>query len=219
MRKLLFILMCIMSFCTKAQTNPSDGLLFGLFEKGLIKYRNNTQLEAILNYNTIEQEFLFLSGDSTILALANPQNVDMITIGKRHFIPMENDMFYEVLNAGNINFFVKWESKFVSKGKRGAYGGYSGSSAISNVSLHRSGGSIGVGLFGRLIPDEQFKANTDCVYFIVIDSSFKKFISLKTYLKYFKKDKEQIKAFAEKQRINFDNPDEVCELVKYTYSL
>ena len=212
----------LLAYCVNGQTNPGDGLLFKQFEKGVIKYRNNTQQEALLNYNTIEGEFLFLAEDNSIMALSQPKDVDIITIGRRYFVPSEKDAFYEMLKAGEVNFFVQWKSKLISQGKKSAYGGYSGSSAISNVTIHRSGGGgaiAGVGIYGRLIPDELFKANTDCIYFIVIDGKYKKFISLKTYLKLFRDKEDQIKNFVKEHDTNFDDPEAVCKLVKYTYSL
>lgn len=98
---LIFVVVCVMQMDAQ---NPGDGLLFSQFQRGTIKYRNNTQQEAILNYNTIEQEFLFLSNDNTIMAIGEPQNVDMIIIGHRSFVPAQKDMFYEMLKAGDTNF-------------------------------------------------------------------------------------------------------------------
>ena len=223
MKNIYLIFICIVIGIMQLNAQElGDGLLFSQFERGLIKYRNNTQREAILNYNTIEQEFLFLSSDSTVMAIGEPQSIDMIVIGRRSFIPAEKDMFYEMLRAGNTNFFVQWQSKFVSQGKRTAYGGYSGASAISNVTISRggsTGSSGGVGLYGRLISDEKFKANTDCIYHVIVDSKYRKFNSLKSFVKIFKKYENQIKTFSEQHTINFSNPDEVAKLVEYVYSL
>lgn len=220
-RKFYFIVMvCFVTVSVIGQTNPGDGLLFKQFENGIIKYRNNTQQEALLNYNTIEQEFLFLGSDNTVLALANPQDVDVITIGRRYFVPAEKDMFYEMLKTANTNFFVQWQSKLISQGKGAGYGGYSGTAAISNVSVHQTGGtSSGTGIHGRLISDEQFKANTDCVYYVIINGKYQKFNSLKSFTRLFKKHKEQIKTYSDQHQIDFSNPDTVATLVEFVYNL
>ena len=215
---LIFVVVCVMQMDAQ---NPGDSRLFMQFQRGTIKYRNNTQQEAILNYNTIEQEFLFLSNDNTIMAIGEPQNVDMIIIGHRSFVPAQKDMFYEMLKAGDTNFFVQWKSKFISQGKRSAYGGYSGASAISNVTLSQ-GGSVGtgsVGLHGRLISDEKFKANTDCIYYVIVGDRYRSFNSLKGLVKIFKQYKYQIKEFSGQHSIDFDNPDDVSKLLGYIYSL
>lgn len=200
---------------------PGAGLLFNQFQRGLIKYRNNSQREALLNYNTVEQEFLFLSDDNTIMAIGDPQNIDMIVIGHRSFVPIKEDMFYEMLKAGNTNFFVQWKSKFISQGKRGAYGGYSGSSAISSVTLTQGGstGTGGIGLHEHLSSDEKFKADMECMYYVIVGDKYRNFNSLKGLVKIFKTHKDQIKAFSGQNSVDYSNPDDVRKLLEYVYGL
>lgn len=211
----------IIGFVQIHAQGPGDGLLFSQFERGLVKYRNNTQREALLNYNTIEQEFLYVSDDNTIMAIGEPQTIDIIIIGHRSFVPAQKDMFYEMLKAGDMNLFVQWKSKLVSQGKRTAYGGYSSVSAISNVTLAQGGSTAtgSVGLYGRLISDEKFKANTDCIYYVIIGDKYRSFNSLKGLMKIFKEHKDQIKTFSKKHAVDFDNPDEVCKLIEYVSGL
>ena len=68
-------------------------------------------------------------------------------------------------------------------------------------------------------PDEKFKANTDCIYYVIVGDRYRSFNSLKGLVKIFKQYKYQIKEFSGQHSIDFDNPDDVSKLLGYIYSL
>jgi len=225
MKRFIFLTYILfLSVSAVAQYQLGDELLFSQFEKGLIKFRDRTQTEAILNYNTIDQEFLFLQGDSLIIkALADPQYIDTIKIGRRYFIHIEKDMFYELINEGNSSLFIQWKSKYIPQGRKLGYGMYSSAAAITNVGVHRGAGGVmggGVGIHSRFSLDEKFKANTDCIYYIKEENgSYKKFTSVKSLTKIFKKHKNEIESFAGEHKTDFKEPDQVFKLVEYINTL
>jgi hypothetical protein len=199
-----------------AQEEIGNGMLFPQFEKGTVVFKNGTRTSASLNYSMTQQEMLFLNPDSTMMAIANPLEVIVVTIGEHRFLPVSVEgLFYEEIQAGTGSFFVQRKATPLSEGKASGYGGYSQTTAITSY------GNIydGSGNFVKLNPDEKFRLKIECIYYLKSGNSFKKFFSAKTLGKLFKGHEKDIEEFANKQSVNFSKIGDINRIVEYGYSL
>ena len=199
-----------------AQTEEGNGMLFPQFEKGIVTFKDGRQSSASLNYDIIQQQMVFLDVDSTVMSLSNPLDYLAVIIGEHRFFPVSSSgIFYEEVQAGKASFFVDWRAAKVSQGKAAAYGGYSQTqSSTSYGSWHDSAGGI-----VRLNPNEKFKLEIKCTYYLKIGNSYKRFFSAKSLGKLFKGHELEIEEFADKQSINFSKTDDIARIVEYGYSL
>ena len=215
----LFFLACVLCCFSPllAQDEIGNGLIFPNFEKGTVLFKNGVKSSALLNYSMFQQEMLFQDADNTIMALANVEEVIVVTIGERRFFPISTKgIFYEEIQAGNGYFFVQYKAYMLSEGKASAYGGYSQTSSITSYGNLFSSTS---GTVYQLNPDEKFRLKTENIFYLLSGKSYKKFISAKTLGKLFKGNESKIEEFAKEQSINFSKTDDIARIVEYGYSL
>ena len=94
-----------------AQEELGNGFLFPQFEKGEVVFKNGVRNSALLNYSLLQQEMLFLDKDSTMMALAETNNVLVVIFGERRFFPISSKgIFYEEIQTGNGYLFVQYKA-------------------------------------------------------------------------------------------------------------
>jgi hypothetical protein len=198
-----------------AQDETGNGMLFPQFENGIVVFKNGTRSSASLNYNMMQEEMLFLNPDSTVMAIANPDNVIVVIIGERRFLPVSSKgVFYEEIQAGKGSFFVQRKATMFSEGKATGYGGYSQTSAVNSYSSYHGDGNI-----VKLKPDEKFRLKIESSYYLKSGNNYKKFFSAKTLGKLFKGRQSEIEEYAKQQSVDFTKPADVARVVEYGYSL
>ena len=200
-----------------SQEELGDGFLFSDFEKGTVVFKSGSQSAALLNYSMLNQEMLFLDAEGAIMALANPTEIFVVTIGERRFFPISSrSIFYEEIQAGDGSFFVQYKAIMISEGKASAYGGYSSTSSITSYgSIH----SESTGSAYKLNVDEKFRMKNQNAYFLQSGKNYKAFNSPKALAKLFKGQESKIEAFAKEQSINFFKIEDVSKIVEYAYGL
>ena len=210
----LFVSVCSNSLF--AQEVFDNGMLFPRFENGIVVFKSGLRSPVSLNYNMILQQMLFLRADSTIMEIIKPLDILVVIIGERRFVPVSSKgVFYEEIQAGKGSFFVRRNAVLISEGKAAGYGGYSQTSSVSSLSswIDDKGASI------ALAPDEKFRIDIQCIYYLKSGNKYKRFFSAKTLGKLFKTQASEIKKFANKQSINFSKMDDVARIVEYGYNL
>ena len=215
--QLFFYLFALFYFNSAfAQEELGNGMLFPQFENGTVVFKNGVRSAASLNYNIIQQEMLFKSSDSTIMAIANPSEIIVIIIEERRFFPVTSGgIFYEEIPAGKGSFFIQRKAIMLSQGKAAGYGGYSATSSITSYGTLYSGSGNVI----NLNPDEKFKLKNNNFYYLKSGKNYKKFSSAKTLGKLFKGQESKIEKFANEQSINFSSIDDVTMIVEYGFSL
>ena len=216
--RLYFYLCLICCFnSTYAQEEVmGNGLIFPQFEKGTVSFKNGTISTAMLNYDMIMQEMLFIDADINVMAISEPSEVLVVIINGRRFLPASKSGFYEEIQAGTGHFFIQRKAYLLSEGKRSGYGGYSQTSSINTIDVLQNTGS---GRTIRLNLDEKFKLKTEYFYYLQSGKNYKVFSSAKSLGKLFKGQGSKIEAFAKEQSINFSNIDDISRIVEYGYSL
>lgn len=200
-----------------AQIELERGLLFPEFVPGRAVMENQSGVTTgLFNYNTIDEEMLFKDNQNTVLALANPADFVLINIAGRIFEYAQNASFYERLSLGNdIYLYKQWKSKIISEGKSSAYGGRSQTAAVTTISsLSGTGGT-----YAWLLSGETFKAKTECAYYLKIKGRFRKISTPKSLGKLFKKYENEIAHYADSEKIDFSNEQDVIRIVKYVYQI
>lgn len=189
--------------------------LFEKFEEGLVYYRDGRQFSVPLNYNIVNRQFLFIdkNDNNAIKAFAEPDLVTLVKVGERLFLHDKKEIKEVVQIEPPIT--VLYKPKIKEKGKRAGYGGYSETSAIENISGIQSGG-----IYYKFEGENNIiLSRVEKIYHIVHDKKKQKFFNEKTFLKIYSKQKDPLKQYIDKNKINFNSIDQVIQLCNYAAEL
>jgi len=183
-------------------------LLFPKFTKGIVKLKDGKAYTAILNYETVEQEMIFLQNKYTII-LDNPQLIDTILLNNKRFVPFQKG-FYEVVVKAPITLFIQHKCYVESLGTPIGYGAMSQTTPSSYVrQVFDRSGSIGL-----KIPDN-FKVVDDSDYWVRWVNGMEKFNTKSQFLKIFPDKEKELKQFISKNKTDFTQPPEVARLINF----
>jgi hypothetical protein len=205
------LLMFIVSL--KAQETDTlqnlPNLLFPKFAKGIVKLKDGKIYTATLNYETVEQEMVFLQKKLTII-LDKPQLIDTIFLNNKIFVPFEKG-FFEVVVKAPISLFIQHKSYVESPGMPIGYGAMSQTTAPNYVrQVFAGNGSIGLKL-----PDN-YKVVDDSENWIRWANGMERFSTKNQFLKIFPDKQKELKQFISKNQIDLKNNFDLTKLMLYT---
>lgn len=178
------------------------------FTKSIIKFKAGDLKTAVINYNIVDQEMVFMQGD-TYMVLDNPMLIDTVFIGTRKFIPFSTG-FYEVLMAGTLSLFVQHKINAEPLGVEGGYGTTSKTtSGTYQKQMYGPTGSVNL-----KIPDD-FKLTDDTYYWVRKGSVMEKFANKRQFLKVFKDKEKELSKFISTNDIHFNVADDLIKLATY----
>lgn len=205
----LALLFFISTFILSAQEIPNE-YLFDQFKQGKLRSKLGNTYDASFNYDLIGQRFMFVSTDSTILEIANPEEMSFVYIEGRIFEHIKGSTFYERLNIGNSILYIQRKAKPTSKGKIGAYGVTSQSTTISSISSIND-----VGPTLKLNIAEKYEIKHETLYYLKRKNSLKRFYSDNTLAKLFNGHKDDIKEYVKENNIDFNNIEDIKTVIEY----
>lgn len=183
-------------------------LLFPKFTKGILKLKDGSVYTAILNYETVEQEMIFLQKKLTIV-LDKPQQVDTVFLYNKIFVPFEKG-FYELVLKAPITLFIQHKSYVESLGTPIGYGAMSQTTPSSYVrQVFDRSGSIGL----KIPPN--YKVVDDSDYWVRWVNGMENFSTKSQFLKIFPDKEKELKQFINKNKIDFTIPSDVARLITF----
>jgi hypothetical protein len=205
------LLLTACSFSLTAQTDSLvnlPNLLLPKFTKSVVKLKSGQINTAVLNYNKVDQEMVFFQNKQT-LVLNEPKLVDTIFMANRTFIPFEKG-FYELAVNAPISLFIQHKSYVEFEGYPTLYGAKSQTTAPSYVrQIYGANGAIDL-----KIP-KGYKVVDDTQFWIRKIGGMTVFDTKREFLKIFPEKEKELNQFISKNKINFENYEDVIKLVTY----
>jgi hypothetical protein len=200
----------------KAQTPDSlvnlPNLLFPKFSWGIVKLKTGDKNKAMLNYNTVTQELVFMQ-KKEFLVLDNPQDIDTVYLWNKIFIPFEKT-FYELAVMAPIQLFIQHKSYVVQPGVPTGFGATSQTAGPTSVARYYGArGPIDLKL------PKDYKVIDDTEYWIKKEGQMVNFDTKNKFLKIFPDKKDELSKFIKQRGIDFEKPEKVVELVVYCNEL
>lgn len=182
------------------------------FLEGRAYYKNGGITDSRFNYNYLTNLILFISPKGDTLELAQGENFDKITIGTDTFCYANKTFIQQLTHSSTYNLFVKTFLRYNGREKKGAYGGYSSTSASSSISEMYVSTGPGV---GKLTPDENVIYVFDYSYYL--SGKFGKFYpaTKKGVYDLFSKNQKQVKEFLDANKIDFNKKEDLEKLVQF----
>ncbi|MDR1898122.1 MAG: hypothetical protein LBR10_15180 [Prevotellaceae bacterium] len=105
-----FVIFCILWFlqCVSGAF-AQDNYLFPEFTQAHVYYKN-TAISAFVNYNLFSSDICVLDGNKR-RRLENVDKIEYVNIGDKKFIPLNDNVFGEVLVDGNLVLVMKYSGE------------------------------------------------------------------------------------------------------------
>jgi hypothetical protein len=209
------VLLCIV-ISLKSQTVDTlknlPNLLFPTFSWGVVTLKTGVKNKAMLNYNTVTQELVFMQ-KGKYLVLDNPQDIDTVILWNKIFIPFDA-AFYELAVTGPVTLFIQHKSYVEQPGYPTGYGAKSQSASPNAVStIYGASGPINLKL-----PND-YKVFDDTEFWIRKGETMTKFGSKRQFLKIFPDKENELSKFINKKKTDFNSIPQVLMLVDYCNEL
>ena len=184
--------------------------LLSEFTPGTVIMKDRSINFAVLNYNLLSEEMLF-NQQGKILALGPDivKDIDTVKIGERKFV-IQNNKFVELLYSGKDELFAEYRCTLVMPGTPSAYGTTTQTAATKSYSSLYAGGV----LYELTLP-EGYKTRPYINYWLKRDGKMTKFINIKQLGNLYKEKSSEFKAYTRSNEVDFKNPDNVTEIVKF----
>lgn len=205
------LILSAISFPMSAQTDSlhnMPNLLLPKFTKSVVKLKSGKINTAVLNYNKVDQEMVFLQNKQTLI-LNEPQLVDTIFMANRTFIPFEKG-FYELAVKAPVTLFIQHKSYVEFEGTPTLYGAKSQTTAPSYVrQIYGANGAIDLAI------PKGYKVVDDTQYWIRKIDGLTMFDTKREFLRIFPEKEKELNQFISKNKVNFDKYEDVVKLVNY----
>lgn len=201
----------MMSLPVKAQTN-SDGsspqFLYPEFAKSKVRMKNGQIQYIVLNYNTVSEKMVFQKDDK-LYDMVNPEMVDTVFLHDSKFVPA-GKVFYEIVLAAPVAFFVQHKGELMSPGTPAGYGQPSQVSNTKNISsVELSSGNYNIQL------PTDYTVKTELIYWIRKDGNMFSFVTERQFLKLNPEKETDLKQFIKQNKIKFDRSPDMVKLAEY----
>ncbi len=213
----LFVFAFIMSFVIKAEEINSNGFIFPEYQKGKVYFSNNEVTSALLNYETLSKQMLFMQNEQA-LVLGLPQATDSVVISNRVFVYYMNNEFFEKISIGNGDVYIQYNSTQITDAKEAGYGGYSqlsNTKSLSNISTLDGGQTQSL---SHLSTKERYKLKMGYLFWIKRGDRFVKVSTRGQIIKAFPEKKQKIQYYLNAHKINFESIDGIKSLLNYCFS-
>lgn len=110
----LLLILFINPFINYAQSGKDstafrEKLLFNDFKSGTVLMKSGAVENALLNYNTGNQNFVFIQ-DGKYMFLTGTEMIDTIFIDDKKFVPYKSSM-YEIVTGGKIPLYISYHNR------------------------------------------------------------------------------------------------------------
>jgi len=183
-------------------------LLLPRFTNSLVKMKSGEKRRAVLNYNLIDQEMVFMQRGQ-FYVLDDPQLIDTVYMANRTFVPLEKG-FYELAVTGPATLFIQHKAYAESLGVPTAFGARSQTTSYNYVKMIFGGN----GAINLKFPDE-FTIADDTEYWIRKEGVMVSFKSQRQFLKIFPEKKKEIDRYISENQVDFKNKQSIINLVQY----
>ncbi len=214
--KITLVLILSLAFSgLNAQTDTLKNLpnlLLPHFTKSIVKMKSGEKRVAVLNYNLVDQEMVFMQKNQ-YWVLDNPQLIDTVYMANRTFIPFEKG-FYEMAVMAPVTLFIQHKAYVESLGVPTGYGARSQTTSYNYVKTIYGGN----GAINLMLPNN-YKVVDDTEYWIRKEGTMQKFDSKRQFLKIFPDKEKELEQFIDKNKINLENYQSIIKLVQYCNEL
>ena len=193
----------------------SYGYLFDEYREAIFFLTGEGAGKALMNYNMLTGEMLYIAHDGDTLALANPKKVTNIRFGKREFIYTSKG-YVEILAETNDyqTLLVHRKIKITDIKKQGAFGTTTGTVGIDNVPVMVKGKHN-----RSLLVNNEATFKKEITYYLQKGKSLYLGATVANFQKLFgKEQKERINNYIKEAKIDLNKEEDIIRLFNFCAS-
>lgn len=186
--------------------------LFPEFSSTQVILKGMQSKSTMMNYNIVSERMVYLQ-DGQYFDMTNSEMVDTVYIYQKIFVPF-GKTFFEMLQNKPIAFFIQHKGILEEAGVPSGYGGTSKTTAsnyLSNFNQSKMSYNLGI--------PENSTVTVSNIYWIRKDDNMLDFQNEKQFLKLYPDKSDLIKTFIKKNRLKFERPDDLIQIVNYSSAL
>lgn len=228
MRIYQFLLLTLCNFCiasaqdstlvtVKAGNRISETLtsanilLYPKFIRGIVVFKNDSKAAALMNYNSLYDQMLFIGNKGDTLALTDEKTIKYIAIDKDSFYFFDDGFLRVVASSGGVKLAEKRVWTLADVRKVGTH------EKRVTTFLVTTFGSLtdGAGLIHDLVENEDLVLRKKPVYYF--GDGYDRFVAArkKNLLSSFSEENARLAAYIDDNNINFDKKDDLEKLTQF----
>lgn len=180
------------------------------FTEGSILSSDGKIASALLNYNRLSGQILFIDRKGDTLEFADPGSFRYVTIRKDTFYYFDKAYLKLISHYNTINLYKKETIQYNGKEKKGAYGGYSGTTAAN--SINKVSDEIDLKKIGV---DENILYASSTLYYLRAPGGKYYAAVKKNFSKMFPHTEKQLNDYLEKNKVTYTNETDLLRLIDY----
>jgi hypothetical protein len=208
---ILFITLVFLPLALNSQDDKNRDLpqfLFKSFTDGTVKAKSGSYHKFILNYDMLDEKMI-MEQKGVYRLLANPGDVDTISLQGRLFVPV-GDVFYEVLVTGGTPFYLQHKCLPIAEGTDIGYG--QKSQSVDPTSYRRF--ELGSDVVNLELPHEMAVLPSP-VSWVRINNEMLHFSNSKQFIKLFPGKQKELSEYFKKNKIDFKSREDLIKLGIY----
>lgn len=226
MKKLLISLIALLTVSSVfAQEKSVRGFVFPKFIQGEVIMKNGSKNNTLLNYDAAFQKMIMKAANGEYFYLGDFDKIAAVMIDGRKFVPSKGDVYLEEIPlADNKLLYKQNRISIISKiSSNIAYGAASQTTATESAShllggqASGAGGSVNTGRFNLLSHNEIDEIDKS-QYLLYDNGEYIPVMSVKNVISVLG-HKDELTDFAKKNKIKFNNQEDVVKIIEYGYSL
>ncbi len=213
-RVILFVLLITLSGITYPQAKWStvSHYIFPEFTRGVILLKNGQTHEALLNYNALTEEMVFVNrGQNMSLDDETIEQIDTVFIENRKFFRI-NGHFVELLYQGPAELFAEHKCRVTmkSQGKPAAFGGTSQtSSTTSYIPLNSEG------IYYELVLPDEYETRPYIHYWLRRDGEPIRFTNMRQLQRLYRDKRSTFNDFVKDHELSLEDPNTIRRLIEH----
>lgn len=213
MKKCIVLIIFLSAFVAlHSQKDSSFVYLFDDFRKGTVIFKSGAVSQSFFNYELISQKIHFKSENNTVLELLHPESIEYINIEEYTFEHIRGSVFYQKINLGSLDLYVRHTVSLSSKGRYVGFGYYS---AIASVDIINQINIDRTKVHTKFDINEKYDVKKVNIFYIKRKGKFKRIYSANSLAKLFKGHEEEIKDAIEEENTDFKEVKDVAEAVRF----
>lgn len=209
----LLMLFVATTLCLMLQAQKKSEFMFEDYQDAVVHFKGLLRSNEKVNYHFASNTFYFVDKkDDRVKVLDNLDNIIIIKIGDREFIP-EKDVMLEMLPTTPL-IYVQYNAKTIQKAPKGAFSMTQEGASVSTYTEFRDGGT-----HNKLKAHDQEVKEYYNYYWIEKNNKKKVFKDFKQFLKLYPKHKTVLQEYIKENNVDFLDVKAIVDMCLYAESL
>jgi hypothetical protein len=180
------------------------------FTRGQVLLKDQKMASGLFNYNRLSGQILFINGRGDTLEFASPESIRYVAILKDTFYYFDKSFGQSVSHFKGVNLYKKETIQYNGKEKKGAYGGYSNTTAANSIDKVSDQNDL-----KKIDVDENTLYVSSTHYYLAGHNG--NFLSAvnKNFRKLFPQKEKQLNAYLVKNKMNYKDERDLLKLIEY----